>query len=46
MRLSENSLGIMDRKKFTSPPSQKAIKGQKIGKKEDVTLINTVIYEV
>lgn len=46
MRLSENRLVIMNRKKFTSPPSQKAIKGHKIGKVDDLTLINTVIYKV
>lgn len=46
MRLSENSsvAGICE--KFNSLPFHKAIKGQKIGKAEDVTLINTVTYEV
>lgn len=46
MMLSENSSVKATCEKFTSPPFQEAIKSHKKGETEDVTLINTVIYEV
>ncbi len=46
MRLSENSLVAMIRKKFTSPPFKKVINGQKKAKLGDVSLMLTISYEL
>ena len=46
MYLSENRGSIAIGKKFTSPPFRMVVNGRKIKKKEDVTLMFTVVYKV